>query len=319
MPSIDLDTAQHVVAGVIRNVNGEVLLSRRQPGRHQAGKWEFPGGKVEPGETSVAALQRELREELGITTGALAPRIEVPYRYPDLTVLLEVYDVIDYLGEARGMEGQEIAWVTLADLERLEYPAANLPVVTSLRLPDWYAISNVTNLGERIFLQKLEQKLESGLGLIQLREPGMNPESFAELAQHVISMAHTYRARVLLNTDDLRLVETSGADGLHMNSRLLNQLQERPLPGSFLVAASCHDLEELQKAQQLNADFVVLSPVKETASHPQAEAIGWERFSILARHCAIPVYALGGMTTADIEVARKYGGQGIAALGESWR
>jgi 8-oxo-dGTP diphosphatase len=319
MPSIDLDAAQHVAAGVIRNPAGEVLLSRRQPGQHQPGKWEFPGGKVEPGETAGAALQRELREELGITTGVLVPRIQVPYRYPDLTVLLEVYDVIDYLGEARGMEGQEISWVSLADLDSLEYPAANIPVVTSLRLPDWYAISNTTGMGERKFLQKLGQKLESGLSLIQLREPGMKPESFVKLAQQVIAMAHAHQARVLLNTDDLNLVETSGADGLHMNSRLLNQLHERPLPDSLLVAASCHDLEELQKAQQLNADFAVLSPVKRTASHPQAKAIGWQRFSTLTRHCAIPVYALGGMSLNDIELSRKYGGQGVAALGSSWR
>lgn len=318
MPSIDLETALQVVAGVIRNANGEVLLSRRQPGRHQAGKWEFPGGKVEPGESAGEALSRELHEELGITTGELMPRIQVPYRYPDLAVLLAVFDVVDYVGVPRGLEGQEISWVALADLDRMEYPQANLPVITSLRLPHWYAISDVTNQGEQHFLQKLEQKLESGLRLIQLREPGMEPGAFARVAQQITAIAHRYEAQVLLNTEDLELVESSGADGLHMNSRLLKRYQERPLPDSYLVAASCHDREELQKAEQLNADFVVLSPIKETTSHPQAKGIGWEKFATLTRHCAIPVYALGGMTLADIEAARKHGGQGIASLGASW-
>lgn len=319
MPSIDLESAQQVVAGVLRNVDGEILLSRRQPGRHQAGKWEFPGGKVEPGETAEIALARELREELGIAVGSIMRRIQVPFRYPDMTVLLDVYDVIDYTGEARGLEGQEIAWVAAADLDQQEYPAANLPVITSLHLPDWYAISNITKLGERLFLQKLEQKLESGLRLIQLREPGMKPETFTKLAQQITSLAHEHRARVLLNTDDLNLIQSCGVDGLHINSRLLNQLRHRPLPDSYLVAASCHNLEQLRKAQQLSADFAVLSPVKETASHPQVKAIGWEQFAALTRHCAIPVYALGGMTLADITTARNHGGQGVAALGASWQ
>jgi len=318
MPSIDPDSVLHVVAGVIRNEKGEVLLSRRQPGRHQAGKWEFPGGKVEPGETSSEALARELHEELGITVSRIFPRIQVPYRYPDLAVLLEVFDVVEFDGVAQGLEDQEITWVALAAMDRLEYPAANLPVITSLRLPGWYAISNISKIGERQFLDILHRKLESGLRLIQLREPDLVPDAFANLAKQIVSIAHQHQARVLLNTRDLQLVESSGADGLHMNSAMLNQLQERPLPRTLLVAASCHNQEELGKAEAL-ADFAVLSPVRKTASHPHANAIGWEEFATLTRHCAIPVYALGGMTLEDVEAARKHGGQGIAALSESWR
>jgi len=318
MPSIDPDPALHVVAGVIHNVKGEVLLSRRQPGRHQAGKWEFPGGKVEPGETSLEALARELREELGIAVGALVPRIQVPYRYPDLTILLEVFDVIDYTGEARGLEEQDITWVAVADMDRLQYPAANLPVITSLRLPEWYAISNIAELGEQQFLRVLEQKLDSGLRLLQLREPAMKPATFTRLAKKIVPVVHRFQARVLLNTHDLDCIESSGADGLHMSGQLLSQLRKRPLPEPYLVGASCHNLEELDKAQEIYADFAVLSPVKATASHPQAKAIGWEQFDALARRCAIPVYALGGMTLADVDMARSHGGQGIAALGASW-
>lgn len=319
MPSIDPESVLHVVAGVIRNETGEVLLSRRQPGRHQAGKWEFPGGKVEPGEAPGDALIRELSEELGISVSRIFPRIQVPFRYPDLAVQLEVFDVIDYDGDARGLEDQEIAWVALADLDRLEYPAANLPVIASLRLPEWYAISAVSKIGEQQFLGKLEQKLESGLRLIQLREPDLAPDAFAILATKIVPIAHQYQARVLLNTRDTHLVESTGADGLHMNSAMLAQLRDRPLPRSLLVAASCHNQAELQKAEKLGVDFAVLSPVRKTTSHPVATTIGWELFATLARNCALPVYALGGMTLADIKTAREHGGQGIAALSESWR
>jgi len=318
MPSIDPDSVLHVVAGVIRDENGEILLSRRQPGRHQAGKWEFPGDKVEPGETSSEALKRELHEELGISVSRIFPRIQVPYRYPDLAVLLEVFDVVEFDGKAQGLEDQEITWVALAAMDRLEYPAANLPVITSLLLPEWYAISNISKIGERQFLDILRRKLESGLRLIQLREPDLPPDVFAYLAKQIVPIAHQHQARVLLNTRDPQLVESSGADGLHMNSAMLDQLQERPLPRSLLVAASCHNQEELGKAEAF-ADFAVLSPVRETASHPHAIAIGWEQFAVMTRRCAIPVYALGGMSLEDIEAARKHGGQGIAALSDSWR
>jgi 8-oxo-dGTP diphosphatase len=318
MPSIDPDSVLHVVAGVIRNISGEVLLSRRQPGRHQAGKWEFPGGKVEAGETARDALVRELFEELGIAAGKLVPRIQVPYRYPDVTIMLDVFDVVDYSGEAHGLEGQEIAWTTLAELDGFEYPAANLPVITSLRLPDWYAISDIARLGEQRFLQVLEQRLQSGLRLLQLRELQAGTEAFARLAEKVVPVVHRYQALVLLNTDDVKLVESSGADGLHMNGRLLDRMRERPLPDSYHVAASCHNREQLEKAQQLSADFAVLSPVKKTTSHPEAKPIGWEKFADLARQCSIPVYALGGMKLSDINVARSHGGQGVAALSESW-
>lgn len=319
MPSIDPESVLHVVAGVIQNINGEVLLSRRQPGRHQAGKWEFPGGKVEAGEEPRAALVRELHEELGISAGRLVPRIQVPWRYADVTIMLDVFDVIDYSGEAYGREGQEIAWATLAGLDGFEYPAANVPVITSLRLPDWYAVSDIARMGEQRFLQVLEQKLQSGLRLVQLREPQADTATFARLAEKVVSVVHRYHAQVLLNTDDIKLVESSGADGLHMNGRLLDRTQERPLPDSYRVAASCHNRDQLEQAQQLSADFAVLSPVKKTASHPQAKPIGWDRFADLARHCSIPVYALGGMKLSDINVARSHGGQGVAALSESWR
>ena len=318
MPSIGPDSVLHVAAGVVRNSGGAILLSRRQPGRHQAGKWEFPGGKVEAGESAPEALARELREELGIVVTRSRPRIQVPHRYPDLTVMLEVFDVLEYSGDASGLEGQEISWVSLADLENLEYPAANLPVITSLRLPDWYAISNIMELGEHRFFQLLEKKFGSGLRMLQLREPRMDATTFASLAARTVSLAHQHGARVLLNTDKPDLVKRIAADGMHLNRYRLKQYQSRPLPAPYLVAASCHNQEELEMAQKLGSDFAVLSPVQETPSHPGAGVLGWQGFADLARNCAIPLYALGGMKRSDILLARDHGAQGIAALSDSW-
>jgi 8-oxo-dGTP diphosphatase len=84
------------------------------------------------------------------------------------------------------------------------------------------------------------------------------------------------------------------------------------------VAASCHSLDELHHAMAIGVDFAVVSPVKATASHPDAVAIGWHGFQLLTEHAGIPVFALGGMSELDLEAAWKYGGQGIAAIRALW-
>lgn len=318
MPSTVPDSFLHVVAGVIRNEDGEVLLSRRQAGRHQAGKWEFPGGKCETGESAEQALARELQEELGITARALMPRIRVPWRYPDVAVFLDVYDVIEYDGVPQGQEGQALSWSLIGNLDEYDYPAANLPVLTSLRLPDRYAISNATGLGQQRFLELLEQQLDRGLKLVQLREPGMDGAQYRQLAEQSVTLAHRHDARILLNTPDVSLVFDTGADGLHLKSKTLMSLDSRPLPDTYMVAASCHAPEQIRHAEKIDASFFVLSPVKRTRSHPEVEPIGWKGFADIVSLSHLPAYALGGMTPKDIASARRAGGQGVALLGAAW-
>jgi len=319
MPNTVREPVLEVVAGVVRDSNGKVLLTQRQPGRHQAGKWEFPGGKREPGEKPEAALVRELYEELGISVERIRPRIVVPYDYPDVSVRLDVYDVESYSGEPYGKENQVLAWVSPERLGDYDYPAANLPVITSLHLPDQYAISNAMALGRDRFLRILEQKMQQGMRLVQLREPGMPVGEFENLAKACIETVHRYHGRILLNTDNLELVTQLGADGIHLKSRQLMSLSARPLIASLLVGASCHNLEEIRQAENIAADFVVLSPVKPTASHPQAQPIDWSGFETMARQSRLPVYALGGMTAGDVDQSRQSGGQGVAMLSEAWK
>lgn len=318
MPSIDPDSTLHVVAGVIRNSRGEFFLTQRQPGQHQQGKWEFPGGKCERNELPKAALARELKEELGIEIISVIPRIQVPYDYPDVGILLDVFDVTAYTGAPYGAEGQNTAWASLQELDRFDFPAANNPVVTSLGLPDCYAISNATAIGEDRFMQLLEQRLKAGLRLVQLREPGLDRSSYRRLAEVVADLVHEYGGTLLLNTTDPGLVEATGADGMHLSSSYLMQVTQRPVPSPFHVAASCHNLEEIHKAEQIQATFVLLSPVRKTKTHPGAPAIGWSGFARMAMQCSRPVYALGGMTLADVAEAREHGAQGVSLLGAAW-
>ncbi|MBM70310.1 MAG: 8-oxo-dGTP diphosphatase MutT [Haliea sp.] len=125
--------AVHVAVGVVLDEQHRVLISRRASAAHQGGLWEFPGGKVEPGESVERALARELREELGIGFASSQPLLLVPFNYGDKAVLLDVHLVTELEGKARGLEGQPLRWVTAEELARYEFPAANVPIVSAVR------------------------------------------------------------------------------------------------------------------------------------------------------------------------------------------
>ncbi|QFU74991.1 8-oxo-dGTP diphosphatase MutT [Halioglobus maricola] len=123
----------HVAVGVILDAQKNVLLTRRAADAHQGSLWEFPGGKVEVGESVPQALARELREELGIDVTAFQPLLEIRHDYGDKAVLLDVYIVSGFAGEPRGLELQPMVWVAAAELVNYEFPAANVPIVEAVQ------------------------------------------------------------------------------------------------------------------------------------------------------------------------------------------
>lgn len=122
-----------VAVGIVVHAVGAVLITRRPDHVHQGGLWEFPGGKVESGESPESALRRELYEELGITVQAAEPWLQVRHAYPDQTVLLEVWRVTAYTGEPHGREGQPLIWASPAELETFAFPAADQPILAALQ------------------------------------------------------------------------------------------------------------------------------------------------------------------------------------------
>jgi 8-oxo-dGTP diphosphatase len=307
----------HVAVAVIRNLTGEVFITLRPDHVHQGGLWEFPGGKVEEGESVYDALMRETHEENGIDIVSARPLIKIPYRYPDKEVLLDVWEVLDYRGTAHGKEGQGCQWVSAEKLDQLEFPAANHPVITAVQLPSMYLITPAPDENIKAFLDQLEARLAAGIRLLQLRAKNLEEDRYLSLAKEVASLGHRYHAKVLLNHEP-DILSVVAADGIHLTAQRLMRLKERPLPGAYWLGASCHSLEEIEQANKIGVDFIVISPVKPTASHPDSSALGWATFHEWTDRAAMPVYALGGMAPSDIPICREHGGQGIAGIRGLW-
>lgn len=301
-----------VAAAVIRR-GEEVLIARRPADKHQGGLWEFPGGKVEPGEGVREALARELEEELGIVPEQARPLICISHDYPDKSVCLDVWEVTTFRGGPEGREGQPLRWVPAEALPSYAFPAANQPIVTAARLPSRYAISP-DSLDREVLTAWAEERLSRGIRLLLLRAPSLPEQAYLRLAEALLPRCREAGARLLLHGDPVLLERLPTADGLHMPARFMKALARRPLPAGKWWAVSTHDASEMALAGQLGADFVTLSPVQPTASHPEASTLGWARFTELAAKATVPVYALGGLGEADIETAWQAGAQGIAAI-----
>ncbi len=289
------------------------MIAKRHRHRHQGGLWEFPGGKVEQGERVLDALRRELKEELDITVEAAAPLIKISHSYPDRNVLLDVWRIDRFHGEAFGREGQAIAWVGGGRLKKYAFPEANRPIIAAARLPEFYAILDDEKGDIRMLQNNLHHILEHRIRLVQIRAKRLPAKQYDALASDVCRAAARHSVTILLNAEPEQIVR-AGAAGVHLTGRRLMQLKKKPLDERYWVAASCHTLQEMKQAERLGLDFVVLSPVMPTATHPEATPLEWNAFEALVAQVNIPVYALGGLALSDVRRAREAGAQGIAGI-----
>lgn len=317
MPPQQFAHHQQIAIAVIINKQGEILISQRQYAANQGGLWEFPGGKVESGESVEEALQRELNEELGIRATRLRPLIRFPYCYTNQNLFLDVWRVDEFEGEPSALEGQPLRYVIQDELANFTFPAANRTIIRALQLADYLLITPDPGTESEWpgFLSHLKERLKvSGTTLqLVLRAKSLESVQYQKLAREVAAIC-------LERGVALQLTEESdiAGVGIHLTSARLREAGSGLRERVTQLSASCHDLEELQIAEALGADFALLSPVQETTSHPDASPLGWQRFHDYTDQISIPVYALGGMTATDLGQAWLHGGQGVAAIRALW-
>lgn len=327
IPDLPEAVVTEAAVGVIQHDNGMVLLGERPAGKPWAGYWEFPGGKIEPNETPAQALKRELQEELGITVTRYYPWLTRTYSYeakydakgvlesPSKTVKLHFFIVTEWIGDPVGLENQLTSWQNPEKINVGPMLPANAPILTGLGLSPIYAITNLKELGESLFFERLKTALENGLMMIQVRENQLSPQGLRLFSEYVIELAAPYEAKVFINSD-INTAQQLGATGVHLSSQKLMQLQTKP--EGLLCGASCHNLSELSRAADLGLDYVMLSPVQATLSHLDAQPLGWAAFNQFISGYSLPVFALGGMQMEDLHTARQNGAHGIAMQRAIW-
>ncbi|QZA79712.1 Nudix family hydrolase [Deefgea piscis] len=306
-----------VAAGVLINAQGQFLMGSRPAGKPYAHYWEFPGGKLEAGETAHDALCRELKEEMGIDVTAATPWLTQRFNYPHANVELRFFKVRSWNGTLHGHEGQELAWQGVGQLNVSPILPANGPILRGLALPEVIEISNMAELGREAFMAQLSAKWAAGPICLLLREPQLSISDYQDLAKTVQSIARPHGGKLILHRD-LALAQAIKADGIHFTASQLQQLNARPR-GIDWVSASTHQLSDLEAAARIGVDFAFLGHVAPTQSHPGQTPLGWEKFSqLLQLGWCFPVFAIGGQTLSSLHTAQAHGGHGVALLRAAW-
>lgn len=309
-----------VVAGVLIDARGRVLIAQRAATGNEPGKWEFAGGKIRPGETALAALRRELDEELGIAVDAASELSVVRWRGAPRSLNLHTFKVDAWRGEPRAREHQALRWVAPSELIRYSMPAPDRPIRARLALPQQYLITPEPEGNSAAFVERFARAIANpDLGIVSLRAKLLGADDTAVLAERLLACARAQRpGLIVLIHGAVDVARQLGFDGVHLSSSQLVSLRERPLPESAWVLASCHNAVELSAAEALGVDAATLSPVRATASHPHAKPIGWRQLGNWSGRTWLPVYALGGVSAPDLAVARGVGAHGIAAIRGLW-
>ncbi len=314
----------HVVAGVLQDHRGRVLLARRPAGKSDPGLWEFPGGKVEPGESALDALRRELDEELGLRVRDAQSLIRVPVASTagGLRLRLDTWTIRAFEGDPLAREHDALAWVALDDLDAYPMPPADRPVVATLREPDRVLITPEPGDGpgaEAAWLAAAHAALAQGVRRVHLRLA--DAERRRRLAVALAPLCRAADAGLWVH-GDAALAAALGV-GLHWRAGQLRErgtaaLTHRHREAGGRVCAAVHDAEELALAESLGVDDLLLGPVKPTVTHPGEPGLGWEAFERLRARTSLPVYALGGLSADDLAEARRHGAQGVAGIRAFW-
>lgn len=310
------NTPLHVAVGVLHNPVGEVLVSFRDPSRHQGGLWEFPGGKVDPGESVQDALCREFKEELGITPTQYFPFKKILYQYSDKRVLLDVWRITQFSGTPKGLEGQAIKWQPAAALSFDEFPAANRDIVRLLKLPREIPITPQAKSLAGL-LNLLSDWAHDESKLIYFQQPQLQSVESNHWYTSASELCSERGLTLFREVDGANDGEPEQAGSWHVQASALMALDKRPCGDDQYFSASCHSLVELEKAQALGADFVFLSPVLPDDPGADMNSLGWEAFKQLAGSVSLPVYAQGRLRREHLQLALSSGGFGIVRVSES--
>lgn len=279
----------------------KILVGWRESHQHQGDKHEFPGGKVESGETPMQACRREVFEEVGIQIETWHPFDLIQHEYDDVIVNLHFFHSTvsaEQLSEIH----QPWVWYTRTELLDLNFPKANSSIIKALYWPKQIKISPEVS--------SLEQLKNDHLFYWRA---DFQPKQIVEIAQYSIEDL----AKLIVNVElwaALGDFQQQAVAAVHLKQHQLMAFTAKDLQREQRYIAACHDLNAAQHAQAIGCDAIFLSPILATQTHPEAKALGWEAFADIAKQIEIPVFALGGLKPEDLNLAEQNSAYGIAGI-----
>lgn len=309
-----LTTAAHAPLGP--NIN--VLLAQRPEGKHLAGKWEFPGGQVESGESHENALYRELDEELGIQIQSAHPWTTITHPYPEKTVILHIYRVTEWSGVASGREGQAIEWVAWHQVQDRPMPEADRALIKAFGMSPFGLTLSLPN-ADRDLLEYAQERLDWIAKSAWSHHPwwihlALEPDSAHRAHNELASLIALIKdhGHVVMVHGTVDVAAELKADGVYLHRQAGLALTERPREFKW-VAMACDDRQTLAHAGDLGLDYVTLAPLRRPHHAADTAELGGEQFKQLLTHASLPVLALGGLGLNDLTWVRSLGGFGIAS------
>lgn len=279
----------------------KVLVGWRQANQHQGNKHEFPGGKIEEGETPEQACRREVYEEVGIGLKEWHQFDVIRHEYDDIIVTLHLLHA--YVpDELLSLIHQPWSWFSRDQLADLNFPKANSTILERLI---W---SHLIKISDQV------DELPKTNSQMYLR---IESKDIEKLQQQLIKLSEQQLLKLIVNVDvwqQLNTVLQEKIKTVHLKQSQLMQLKKGDLVVAKRYIAACHDAVSVQHAHQIGCDAIFLSPVNPTATHPNSKVLGWDGFAALAQKSDIPVFALGGVAPADLEQAQKHNAYGLAGI-----
>ncbi|MFM7812056.1 MAG: thiamine phosphate synthase [Acinetobacter junii] len=279
----------------------KVLVGWRQANQHQGNKHEFPGGKIEEGETPEQACRREVYEEVGIGLKEWHQFDVIRHEYEDIIVTLHLLHA--YVpDELLNLIHQPWSWFSRDQLADLNFPKANSTIIERLI---W---SHLIKISDQV------DELPKTNSQMYLR---IESKDIEKLQQQLIKLSEQQLLKLIVNVDvwqQLNTVLQEKIKTVHLKQSQLMQLKKGDLVVAKRYIAACHDAVSVQHAHQIGCDAIFLSPVNPTATHPNSKVLGWDGFAALAQKSDIPVFALGGVAPADLEQAQKHNAYGLAGI-----
>ncbi len=283
---------------------GKVLVGWREAKQHQGNKHEFPGGKVEAGETPEQACRREVYEEVGIGIKTWHAFDQICHEYDDVIVNLHLFqatvpaDLLDLIQ-------QPWNWYRREQLQELNFPQANQAMLQRLYWPHQIKIS-----------AELDDLLTVNADTLLYWRTGMAAAQAAELLGNFSPAA---LQQLIINRElweVLPRAQQQAIFAVHLKQPQLLNLRKGQLRVGIRHLAACHDQVSIQHAQAIGCDAILLSPVFTTPTHPEASALGWTAFAALAKQSDLPVFALGGVKPQDLATAQQQYAYGVAGIRE---